>query len=138
MFLAWPAAFAALAIWLFARRGLAVLPGLAWVIAVTYLATHYPEIRGEALRRFYLGAELGALAVAVASLVSLWWRHGAITPAGTCLLCCIAVDGGTLFAGAWRWGFWSEWSLNQAAFVLLYSVLILFQGVLWLRLYRSQ
>jgi hypothetical protein len=139
LFLAWPAAFAALAIWLFAqRRALALLPAFAWVVAVAYLATHYPAVRGEALRRFYLGAELGALAVAVSSIASLWWRHGPIAPAGTCLLCCIAVDGGTLFAGAWRWGFWSEWALNQTAFALLYVVLIAFQGVLWSRLYRSQ
>lgn len=139
LFLAWPAAFAALAIWLFAkRRALALLPMLAWVVAVAYLATHYPAVRGEALHRFYLGAELGALAVAVSSIASLWWRRSPITPAGTCLLCCIAVDGGTLFAGAWRWGFWSEWALNQAAFTLLYAVLIAFQGVLWSRLSRSQ
>lgn len=139
MFLAWPAAFAALALWLFApRRILALLPGLAWVVAVAYLATHYPEVRGEALRRFYFGAEVGALAVAGAALISLWWRHGAITPAGACLLCCVAVDGGTLFAGAWHFGFWTEWALNQVAFVLLYSTLILYQGVLWLRLSRAQ
>ena len=139
MFLAWPAAFAALSLWLFTgRRTLVFLPALAWLVSVAYLANHYPEIRGEALRRFYLGAELSALTVAVASVASLWWRHDSITPAGTCLLSCIAVDVGTMFVGAWRWGFWEEWSLNQAAFVLLYLVLITFQGVLWSRFYRSQ
>jgi hypothetical protein len=139
LFLAWPASCAALAIWLFARpRALVFFPALAWVVAIAYLATHYPAVRGDALYRFYLGADLSGLAVAVLSLSSLLRRHDLITPAGTCLLLCLAVDGGTLFAGAWRWGFWTQWALNQAAFVLLYTVLIVFQGVLCSRCYRSQ
>jgi hypothetical protein len=41
--LASAAAFAAVMIWLFSgRRALVLLPGIAWVAAVAYLATHYP------------------------------------------------------------------------------------------------
>jgi hypothetical protein len=115
------------------RRALAWLPTLAWVVAVAYLATHYPEIRGESLRKFYLAAELAALAASVASLATLWWRHVDWTPAHMCLFACVAVDGGTLFAGAWWWGFWSDWAANQAAFALLYAVLTGYQVIQWSR-----
>lgn len=133
------AGFAVLAIWLFAkRRTLTLLPALAWVGVVAYLATHYPEVRGDALRKVYLAVQLAALAVAISSIASLWWRRGGMTPARQCLLCCAAVNGGTLFVGAWRWGFWHEWFLNQIALALLYAVLAAYQGVLWSRSWRSQ
>jgi hypothetical protein len=134
LFLASDAGLAALAIWLFAeRRRLALLPALAWAGTVVYLAAQYPEIRGDALRQVYLAAQLGALAVGISAIASLWWRRGGMTSARQCLLCCVAVDGGTLFVGAWRWGFWDRWSLNQVAFALLYAVLAAYQGVLWSR-----
>lgn len=139
LFLASTAGLAALAIVLCVeRRALALLPGLAWIAAVAYLSTHYPAVRGDALRRFYLAADLVAFAVAIASIASLWWRRIPMTPARQCLFCGVAVQGGTLFVGAWRWGFWTQWSLNQAAFALLYAVLTAYQGVLWLRCYRAQ
>lgn len=138
LFLAPTAGFAAMAIVLCVeRRVLALLPGLASVLAIAYLATHYPEIRGDALRKVYLAAELAALAVSVASLAALWRRRVDWTPAHMCLLACTAVDGGTLFVGAWRWGFWSEWAATQAAFALLYAVLMIYQGVQWSHLSRS-
>lgn len=139
LFMSSDAGFAVVAIWLFAqRRTLALLPALAWVGAVAYLATHYPEVRGDALRKVYLAAQLAALAVAISAIASLWWRHGGMTPARQCLLCCVAVGGGTLFVGAWRWGFWHEWFLTQIAFALLYGVLAVYQGVLWSRPWRSR
>jgi hypothetical protein len=119
------------------RRTLAVLPGLTWLAAVAYLATHYPEVRGDSLRRFYLAAELAALAVVIASIISLWWQRGGMTPARQCLFCCVAVDVGTLFVGAWRWGLWEQWSLNQVAYMMLYVVLTVYQGVIWSRLSRA-
>lgn len=134
LFLASDAGLAVLAIWLFdERRRLAFLPALAWAGTVAYLAAHYPEIRGDDLRKVYLAAQLGALAVAIASIASLWWRRGGMTPARQCFLCCVAVDGGALFVSFWRWGFWAKWSLNQVAFALLYGVLAAYQGVLWSR-----
>jgi hypothetical protein len=120
------------------RRALASLPLLAWVASVVYLSTHYPEIRGDALRRIYLAGELTALGVVIASIVGLWWRRAGMTPARQCLFSCVAIDVCTLFAGAWRWGLWERWSLNQAAFALLYATLTVYQGVLWLRSYHSR
>ena len=138
LFLGSTAALAAVAIVLCAKeRALALLPAVAWIASVAYLATHYPEIRGDALRRFYLAAELAALAVSIAALAALWRRRSDWTSAHMCLLSCVAVDGGTLFAGAWRWGFWSKWAANQAAFALLYAVLAAYQGRLWIRSSRS-
>lgn len=69
--LADPTAMAILAIVVFAqRRWLAWAPALAWALATAYLATHYPEIRGEPLRRVYLAAELIALALSTAAIVT--------------------------------------------------------------------
>lgn len=126
------AAFAALMIWLFSgRRALALLPGIAWVTAVGYLATHYPEIRGEPLRQVYLAAELAALTVAAASFGAFWWRREPMTPARTCALVCFLVEGGTLFIGAWRWGFWTAWNLQQGAFLAMYAIIITLQVFSW-------
>jgi len=130
--LASAAAFAALVIWLFSkRRSLAVIPGIAWVAAVAYLATHYPEIRGEPLRQVYLAAELAALAVAAMSFGVFWRRRESMTPARTCALVCFLVDAGTLFMGAWRWGFWTAWNLQQGAYLAMYAIIITLQVFSW-------
>jgi hypothetical protein len=139
MELSWSAGLAALAIWLFAkRRALALLPALAWAGAVAYLATHYPAIRGEALRLVYLGAELAALAVAAASIVTWGWRRESPTPVQVCTLLVCLVDGGLLLAGAQRWGFWSRWDLQQYACSLLYLALTTYQVMTWRSLLPSQ
>jgi hypothetical protein len=136
--LSWSAGLAAVAILLFARRRWpAVLVCLLWVGAVAYLSTHYPAIRGDSLRRVYLGTELAALAVAGAAIITWTWRREPPTPARVCVLCVCLVDVVTLFAGAWRWGFWDHWNLQQAAFALLYSTLTIYQVITW-RLLLSQ
>lgn len=130
--LSWPAGLAGVAILLFAqRRWLALFPALAWAGAVAYLATHYPAIRGEELRLVYLAAELAALAVSAASIVTWGWRRKSPTPAQVCTLLVCLVDGGLLFAGAQRWGFWSRWDLQQYACSLLYLVLTRYQVISW-------
>lgn len=139
LFLAPTAGLAAMAIVLCAkRRTLVMLPVLAWVASVVYLATHYPEVRGDALLKVYLAAELAALAVSAAALAALWWRRVDWTPAHMCLFATAAVDGGILFAGAWRFGFWSQWGATQAALALLYGVLMAYQVIQWSRSSRSQ
>jgi len=130
LFLTWPAGLTALAILLFAGRRPFPMIALLWAGAVAYLIARYPTIRGETLRRFYLAAELAALAGAVASLASFWQRRATITPAHTCALLCFGADAATLGAGAWRWGFWVHWELTQITYALLYTVLLAFQGVL--------
>jgi hypothetical protein len=134
-----PTTLAITAIVLFARRRwLALLPGLAWAGAMAYLATHYPEIRGEALRLVYLGAELAALAIAAASIVTWGWRRESPTPARVCTLLVCLVDGGLLLAGAQRWGFWSRWDLQQYAYSLLYLALAIYQVMSWKSFSPSQ
>jgi len=127
------AAFAALMIFVFARRRwLAVLPGVVCLGSIVYLVTHYPEVRGETLRRVYLASELGVLAVAVASFGAFWSRRESMTPARTCALVFLLVDGGTLFIGAWRFGFWTAWKLHQGAYLTMYAIITTLQVFLWL------
>jgi len=57
---------------------------LPWACALVLLVIGYPELRGDALRRAYLGAELAALLVAVVAILS-WvqrrgWRAGLADP----------------------------------------------------------
>jgi hypothetical protein len=133
--LSWAAGLAALAIIVFAgRRFAGVAIGLLWVATVAYLATHYPEIRGDALREVYLAVELAALAVAAGSIVSWTWRREPPTPARISVLAICLTDGITLLAGAWRWGFWVHWELNQAAFALLYATIAAYQVIIWRRI----
>jgi hypothetical protein len=139
LFLASTAGLAAMVIVLFARRRwLALLPGLAWGVAVAYLATHYPEVRGEALRRVYLGAELAVLAVSAASIITWGWRREWPTPPRACAIIACLVDGGLLVAGAQRWGFWSRWDLQQYAVSVLYLTLTTYQVKSWKSLSLSQ
>jgi hypothetical protein len=134
-----PAAMAIATILLFARRRwLALFPGLAWAGAVAYLATHYPAIRGEPLRLVYLAAELAALTVAAASIVTWGWRREYPTLTQACALFVCLLDGGLLLAGAQRWGFWSRWDLQQYACSMLYLTLAAYQVLSWRSLSSSQ
>lgn len=138
LFTTWPAGIAAVSIALFARRRwLALLPGFAWIGLVAYLATHYPTVRGEELRRVYLVAELGALCVTAAGAVLWTWRRESPSPARVALMCVVLMEGACLLAGAWRRGFWIYWNLQQIAYVLLYLTLTAFQVITWRRSLRS-
>lgn len=139
LFLTWAGGIATTSIVLFAeRRRLAILPGIAWIGLVAYLATHYPAVRGEDLRRVYLAAELGALCVAAACIILWTWRRLPPTPARVGLLAVAIVDGVTLVAGAWRHGFWDHWHLQQIALTLLYATLTIFQVLTWRQASLSQ
>jgi hypothetical protein len=130
--LSWAAGIAAIAILSFSRRSWpALLVALAWAGTVAYLATHYPAIRGDALRLVYLGTELPALLIAAGLIMTWTWRRERPTPARICVLALCVTDSITLFAGAWRWGFWSFWSLQQAAFALTYTTIAGFQVIMW-------
>lgn len=136
--LADPTVMAILAIVVFAQRHwLAWAPALAWALATAYLATHYPEVRGEPLRSVYLAAELTALTLSAAAIITWGWRREPMTPARTCTLLVCLVDGGLLLAGAQRWGFWSRWDLQQYAISLLYIALVTQQVIAWRSLSRS-
>lgn len=132
MELSWAAGLAAVAILAFSRQRWPVaLVALLWAGAVAYLATHYPEIRGDVLRQVYLAAELAALAVATGVMITWTWRRESPTPVRVCALCLYVGDAVTLFAGAWHWGFWVHWDLQQAGFALLYATLAVFQVIMW-------
>lgn len=82
LFLASAAALAAVAIVLCAtRRTLALLVPITWAGAVVYLSTHYPEVRGDALRKVYLAVELATIAVAVDPERLERWHERAIVAA---------------------------------------------------------
>lgn len=133
--LSWSAGLAIVVLLAFQhRRWLAVLVILSWAGAVVYLVTHYPEIRGEALRKVYLAAELAALTIATASIITWTWRREPPTPARIGILCVCVADVVTFIAGAWRWGFWIHWDLNQAAFALTYATIAIYQVYQWRRL----
>jgi hypothetical protein len=134
-----PTVLAIVAILLFSRRRwFALLPGLVWVGSVAYLATHYPEIRGEPLRRVYLAAELSGLVLAGASIIPWVWRKDAPTPARMCMIALCLVNGGLLFVGSLRFGFWHRQDLEQASLTLLYLTITAFQVYLWRSTSRSQ
>jgi hypothetical protein len=128
--LAWAAGLAAMAILVFSRRRWPVaLIALVWASAVAYLVTGYPAVRGDELRLVYLAAELAALTVAAGVMILWTWQRAKPTPAGLCVLIVCMTDGVTLFAGAWRWGFWVHWDLQQVAFALTYLVLTAFHVI---------
>jgi hypothetical protein len=133
--LSWSAGLAALVIVVFSRRRWFVaLIGLVWTGAVAYLATHYPEVRGEALLKGYFAAELATVTVAAGLIITWTWRREPPTPARICVLCVCIADLITLLAGAWRWGYWIHWELNQVAFALTYATIAVYQVIIWRRI----
>jgi membrane-associated HD superfamily phosphohydrolase len=130
--LSWSAGIAIVVLLAFQqRRWLAALVILSWAGAVAYLATHYPEIRGNALAQVYLAAELIAIAIAAASIITWTWRREPPTPARIGILCVCVADVVTLIAGAYAWGFWMHWDLNQIAFALTYATIAVYQVHAW-------
>jgi hypothetical protein len=129
-FLVWSAGVASLALVVLARRK--VWPALAtYGAAVAVLVATYPLIRGDALRRYYLGAELFALATALASAVAWWRRREPPTLPVAAALLISALDIAVLF-GPYRVGLWTSWAIAQAVYVVLYLVLVVIQGgALW-------
>lgn len=135
LFIAWPALLAACSLRVLAERR-------TWPIAIVYtaaavaLAAMYPATRGSTLRHVYLGMDLAACLVGLASfgswLARSWGRRRAdlaVTAAAVLVTGHLAA----VVAGPYRFGlFGAEWYLMQLAYVMLFSVLILLQGgALW-------
>jgi hypothetical protein len=131
LFLTWPAGLAALCLWVYGKRR-------PWPIVVVYalaaaaVVIGYPTLRYDALRRFYLGAELAALAVGVVAFVR-WVRSEPPRLAHVATSFVLVIDIGVLVFGPWRWGLFGAWNLAQIMYAVLYAALIVLQlGALWI------
>lgn len=132
LFLVWPAALAALARYTLAKRSpLPVLLGYVAVNVVLVLA--YPAIRTDLLRRVLLAAELVALLVGMAAVISWRLRHERANVTTLCTGVLVVGHFATVVAGPYRFGLFGEvFVIAQWAQVLIYAVLILLQaGSLW-------
>lgn len=121
----------------------------AWAaLLIVYLVTQYPELRGDALRRVYLVAELASLFACVLAIVP-WLRARGSTPKtdgdpllppgdpfppgpGTprwytiaCVLVLVLGDGALLFVGAWGRGLFGDaYVLQQAGLLAIYASVV--------------
>ena len=131
LFIAWPAALAACALRVLAERR-------EWPVALAYtavsvaLAASYPEVRGAALRRWYLGVDITASLIGLASLITWLRRHwGTKRPdlAVTVTAVLVAAHFTTIIAGPYRFGlFGPEWYLAQLAYLLMFCLVILLEA----------
>ena len=80
LFISWPFALAALAVWTFWKRRPWPV-ALVWVVTVAGLAMSYPMVRRELLHSVYLASSLVGLAISIGA-VAFWWRK-ASAPATT-------------------------------------------------------
>ena len=132
LYVAWPIGIAAVALKTLAKRSMRP-PIVAYAIVVAGLIIGYPTIRGDVLRKVLLGIELASTLVGLASILA--WRSRRERSTTTTLCTSILVVGhfGTVLAGPYRFGLFGEaWVLAQAAYVLIYAVVIVLQaGSLW-------
>jgi hypothetical protein len=142
LFLMWPAGLAALALVTLGRRRPWV-PFAVWAIALPVLAATYPAVRGAVLQRWYLAAELGALAVGLRYVMGWLWRvasrdkpalSSAELLAGLCTLILVAIDVTDVAVGPWRSNIYTDWHLSQVSYAVEYAVLIVLQigGGTWI------
>jgi hypothetical protein len=131
LFLGWPAGLAAATLWIHLRRS-------TWLVAAGYFAAvlgiavfGYPTIHGDLLRKAYLGFQLACLVVAVGAI--LHWAVLRKDPPRTAHWI-IALMVGTeivgLVAGAWRFGIFTNWTLAQLSYCILYATLSLINGAI--------
>lgn len=132
LFLAWPAGLAAVTMWIYlARRPWPVVIG--YVLTEAGLIASYPAVRGEMLRKAYLGFQLACLMVAVGSFLH-WAVFRKNPPTVTHWLVALMMTAEIVgvAAGPWRLGFFARWDLAQVIYGMLYSMLVLIQlGWLW-------
>jgi hypothetical protein len=124
--LAWPAAFVAVALVAFLRRP-AWPAWVAWALASGALAASYPAIRGVALARCYLAAEiassLGALTCAV-----LWYRRSTERTNSAQAVLCILIAGELASLAVWPFGPFDRWDLVRAMNFVTFGIVVLLQG----------
>ena len=136
LWIAWPAALAALALHVLACRR--VWPvALAYAGGVAALVLGYPVLRFEVLRQAYLLVELAALAVGIAS-AGAWWRRtwGRRAAAMPEVLTLLLMAGhlATVVAGPYRLTLFGEaWALAWVSYSLILGTVVLLHlgALLW-------
>jgi hypothetical protein len=131
LFLIWPAGLAGTALWVFLRRrAWVVIP--VWAATVAALVVTYPTTRGAVLQKWYLAAELAALAVTLGAIIQWAWKREVPRFHHVALMLVAGVDVAALIAGPWRGVIYDTWPLSQFMSVVLYTVLITMHGgALW-------
>jgi hypothetical protein len=129
LFLAWPAGIAAGAAWVFLQRR--AWPFLAvYGLVAAMLMGAYPTVRGAALARVYLGAELAAIVVGLGSFITWAWKRETPNLTHVVMVLVVAVELATLLP--FSKGPFVSWSLVQASYMTFYIVLsVIYGGVLW-------
>jgi hypothetical protein len=132
LFLAWPAAVAALAIVVFARRK-AWPVAVVWAVVVGGLAGAYPALHGEALARWTYGGLTLAACVAGALAFRVWLRQRlAPGPQHTATLLILLSTGATL-VGPYLGDVGARWNIARWTFVALYITLSSIGVRQWIR-----
>ena len=132
LFLAWPAAVAALAIVVFTRRR-AWPVAIVWAVLVGGLAGAYPALHGEALARWTYGG-LTLIACIVAALAFGVWLRKRLAPGPehTATLLILASTGATLL-GPYLGDVAARWDIARWTFVWLYVTLCSIGVRQWIR-----
>lgn len=136
LFIVWPAALAALALRVLARRS-AWPVAAGYMLAVAVLAFSYPSTRFDVLRQAYLLVELAALAIGVASLVAWHRRSWGIERADiTTTIAIVLVLGhlASVVSGPYRVGLFGEaYDLNRLAYLAIFATVDLLQlgALIW-------
>ncbi len=132
LFLAWPAAVAALSIVVFTRRR-AWPVAIVWALLIGGLAGTYPALHGEALARWTYGA-VTLVACAVGAAAFLIWLRLRVAPdaphAATLLI--LLATGATL-VGPYLGDVGARWDIARWLFVALYLALSSIGVRQWIR-----
>ena len=132
LFLAWPAAVAALAIVVFTRRR-AWPVAIVWAVLIGGLAGAYPTLHGAALARWTYGAVTLVACVAGALAFRAWQRlQLAPGPQHTATLLILLSTGATL-VGPYLGDVGARWDVARWTFVALYITLCSIGVRQWIR-----
>jgi hypothetical protein len=126
LFLAYPAAVAALAIGIFLRRRPWAV-AIVWAATIGVLAAMYPATRGALLRRCYLAAELASLTLAVGSFITWVWKRETPTLTHGCVMLIAGIELAMLI-GPYRLNIYSDWDIAAAMYSTMYVALAILNG----------
>lgn len=138
LYLVWPAALAGMALRVLAQRP-AWPAAAAYVTASAYAIGSYASLRFDALRRFYLAAELVALLIGFAAFLT-WlrraWRKERPDLSVTIAALLVAAHLAAILSGPFTAGLFSAaaWAPMRGAYFVILAVVIVIQGgALWKR-----